>query len=200
VLVIEHRTPSGYIVSNRIDITERKRLEAELKALAHMDALTGLPNRRQLMARLDEELQRVQRQMTQSACVLMLDIDHFKQINDTYGHAAGDMALQHFARLMRAQLRSIEGSGRVGDGEFAILLPGASLEDAQRIAERLREKLAESTLEMDGKPVVLTASVGIAALHAADGNPDAVLQRADRALYQAKAEGRNCVVVDPGMA
>lgn len=200
VLVIEHRTPSGYIVSNRIDITERKRLEAELKALAHMDALTGLPNRRQFMARLAEELQRVQRQMTQSACVLMLDIDHFKQINDTYGHAAGDMALQHFARLMRAQLRSIDSCGRLGGEEFAILLPGASLEDAQRIAERLREKLAESTLEMDGKPVVLTASVGIAALHAADGNPDAVLQRADRALYQAKAEGRNCVVVDPGMA
>lgn len=152
------------------------------------------------MARLAEELQRVQRQMTQSACVLMLDLDHFKQINDSYGHAAGDTALQHFSGLMRAQLRSIDSCGRLGGEAFAILLPGASLEDAQRIAERLLEKLAESTLEMDGKPVVLTVSMGIAELHPADGHPDAVLQRADRALYQAKAEGRNCVVVDAGMA
>lgn len=200
VLVIEHRTPSGYIVSNRIDITERKRLEAELKALAHMDALTGLPNRRQFMARMAEELQRVQRKMTQSACVLMLDIDHFKQINDTYGHAGGDVALQHFSRLMRAELRSIDSCGRLGGEEFAILLPGASLVEAQRIAERLRAKLADSTLDMDGKSVALTASIGIAALHPTDVNPDAVLQRADRALYQAKAEGRNRVVVDAGMA
>jgi diguanylate cyclase (GGDEF)-like protein len=200
VLVIEHRTPSGYIVSNRIDITERKRLEAELKALASMDALTGLPNRRQFMARLAEELQRVQRKMTQSACVLMLDIDHFKQINDTYGHAGGDMALQHFAALMHAELRSIDSCGRLGGEEFAILLPGASLEAAQRIAERLRLKLAESSVEIDGKSVALTASIGIALLHPADVNPDAVLQRADGALYEAKATGRNRVVVEQGMA
>lgn len=200
VLVIEHRTPSGYIVSNRIDITERKRLEAELKALANIDTLTRLPNRRQFMARLAEELQRVQRQMTQSACVLMLDIDHFKQINDTYGHAGGDLALQHFAHLMRAELRSIDSCGRLGGEEFAILLPGANLEAAQRIAERLREKLAESTLDIDGKSVALTASIGIAALHSADLNPDAVLKRADGALYEAKATGRNRVVVEAGMA
>ncbi|MBI3532307.1 MAG: diguanylate cyclase [Burkholderiales bacterium] len=200
VLVIEHRTPSGYIVSNRIDITERKRLEAELKALANIDTLTRLPNRRQFMARLAEELQRVQRQMTQSACVLMLDIDHFKQINDTYGHAGGDLALQHFAHLMRAELRSIDSCGRLGGEEFAILLPGASLEAAQRIAERLREKLAESTLDIDGKSVALTASIGIAALHSADVNPDAVLKRADGALYEAKATGRNRVVVEAGIA
>jgi diguanylate cyclase (GGDEF)-like protein len=200
VLAIEHRTPSGYIVSNRIDITERKRLEAELEALASIDTLTRLPNRRQFMARLAEELQRVQRQMTQSACVLMLDIDHFKQINDTYGHAGGDMALQHFAALMRSELRTIDSCGRLGGEEFAILLPGASLEAAQRIAERLRLKLAESSVEIDGKSVALTASIGIALLHPADVNPDAVLQRADAALYQAKATGRNRVVAEPDMA
>jgi diguanylate cyclase (GGDEF)-like protein len=152
------------------------------------------------MARLAEEQQRVQRKMTQSACVLMLDIDHFKQINDTYGHAGGDMALQHFAALMRAELRSIDSCGRLGGEEFAILLPGASLEAAQRIAERLRLKLAESSVEIDGKSVALTASIGIALLHPADVNPDAVLQRADAALYQAKATGRNRVVAEPDMA
>jgi diguanylate cyclase (GGDEF)-like protein len=189
----EHRTPQGYTVGSRIDITERKRLESELRELASTDALTGLPNRRQFMQRLEDELERVRRQTTREACVLMLDLDHFKRVNDEYGHAAGDALLRHFANLLRQALRSTDTAGRVGGEEFAVILPGSDLAAAQIFAQRVCDHLAAQALSLGTTQVEATVSIGIAAITADDLSPDAVLTRADKALYQAKTEGRNRV-------
>lgn len=187
----------GRRVSNR-DITERKRLEAELRELSITDALTGLSNRRHFLARLEEELARVKRLDTLHTAVLMLDLDWFKRINDEFGHLTGDMVLQHFAALMREELRKIDTGGRVGGEEFAVILAGADLAAAQVFAERLRQKVAGTPLRQDGRKAPVTVSIGISDLNAMDGNVDAVLMRADEALYSAKNNGRNRVEVRPG--
>lgn len=194
LLAIEHRTPSGYIVGNRIDITQRKRLESELRELATTDSLTGLPNRRHFLSRLDEELERVRRMTTQQACVMMLDLDHFKRINDTHGHSVGDKVLQLFANIMREQLRISDTSGRLGGEEFAIVLPGTSLQSAKSFAERLGQKLAELPIPVADQSIYVTVSIGITAIKPNDTSSDAVLMRADGALYQAKERGRNRVI------
>jgi diguanylate cyclase (GGDEF)-like protein len=162
--------------------------------MAITDDLTGLANRRHFLARLAEEQARLQRQDTQRAAVLMLDLDHFKVINDMYGHAAGDAVLRHSAALMRNSLRQIDQVGRIGGEEFAILLSGADPAAAQVFAERLRQKIAEPVL-YESQAIPVTVSIGIAALKAQDATVNAVLHRADAALYRAKAEGRNRVAM-----
>lgn len=189
----EHRTPQGYTVGTRIDITERKRLEAELRGWASTDTLTGLPNRRQFMQRLEDEIERVRRGTTSEACVLMLDLDHFKRVNDEHGHAAGDSLLRHFATLLSEELRAADTAGRIGGEEFAAILPGSGLASALTIAQRFRDRLATQVLWVGAARVEATVSIGIAAVKADDTSPDAVLLRADRALYRAKTAGRNRV-------
>ena len=175
------------------DISERKRVEAELREMATTDFLTGLVNRRQFIARMSDELARLQRLDTPSAAVLMLDLDHFKRINDTHGHATGDAMLKHFAALMRDELRKIDTGARVGGEEFAIILPGASADEAKVFAERLRHKVMTSPLIQDDQRIAITVSIGIAALRASDASADTALIRADKALYRAKENGRNRV-------
>jgi diguanylate cyclase (GGDEF)-like protein len=191
--VSEHRTPLGYTVGSRIDITERKQLETELRGLASTDALTGLANRRQFMQRLEDELERVRRQTTREACVLMLDLDHFKRVNDQFGHAAGDSLLRHFANLLRHELRSTDTAGRMGGEEFALILPGSSTDAARAFAQRICDKLASQSLQLGQQSVSATVSIGIASIGREDLSADTVLSRADRALYQAKDAGRNRV-------
>lgn len=128
--------------------------------------------------------------------LLMLDIDHFKEINDTYGHKVGDIVLQRLSAVMRETLRTIDVIGRLGGEEFAILLPETDLQRAAEIAERLREIISRAEVVLDGgMPLHFTASIGVTALQEKDTNLDILLNQADMALYQAKEGGRNKVCV-----
>ncbi|WP_229414366.1 sensor domain-containing diguanylate cyclase [Zemynaea arenosa] len=194
LLVMPGHEQLDFLIVSTLDITERQRMDAELRLLATTDFLTGLPNRREFMARLDEELARVQRHVDGQAAVLMLDIDHFKTINDRHGHPVGDAVLRHVAELMRSTQRKIDTLGRMGGEEFAVLLPGAGHAAAAAYAERLRHTVAASPCRLeDGEEIAVTVSIGCAEIRAFDPTGDAALLRADKALYGAKAAGRNRV-------
>ena len=191
-----------YLVCVTIDITERKLAQAALLAsekellyLATTDVLTELPNRRHFLARLTEEFARVQRFSNQRCSVLVLDLDRFKKINDTYGHAMGDAVLQHFAELLRKACRKIDTAARVGGEEFAVILPGTDLAAARTWAERLREIVAKTPLVKDGNTISVTVSIGATSMVPSDTEVDKTLIRADEALYRAKENGRNQVEV-----
>jgi len=177
------------------DFAESKRLEAELVAMATTDFLTGLFNRRYFMGQMDNELARLKRVDITRAAILMLDLDHFKRINDRFGHAAGDIVLKHFAGTLQGEMRKIDTAGRLGGEEFAILLLDADLVAAESFAERLRAKVADSPIEHDGQTFSITVSIGITVLQVDDANAETALSRADDALYEAKHEGRNRVRV-----
>ncbi|GGC62913.1 diguanylate cyclase [Undibacterium terreum] len=192
------RSPSAdgeRAVIAHLDITERKQMEDQLRELATTDALTGLPNRRSFLAHVSEELHRIGRIPHAQAAVLMVDIDHFKQVNDTYGHATGDAALRLFAVTLGQVSRDVDMKGRLGGEEFGLLLPGSDLIAAQIVAERLRMLVAETPLIQETTTIYITVSIGISLLTTSDGNVDAVLNRADQALYRAKKSGRNRVAV-----
>ncbi|HEX8611652.1 MAG TPA: CHASE domain-containing protein [Telluria sp.] len=195
-----HAQSLDFVIASTVDITERKRIDDELQALASTDFLTGLPNRRVFMARLDDQFARLQRSVDECASVLVLDIDHFKRVNDVHGHAVGDAVLRHMAGLMRSGQRKIDTMGRVGGEEFAVLLPGTTGPAAQQYAERLRQSVADSPLEGDGRSIAITVSIGVATIEAGDCGPDAAMIRADKALYRAKADGRNRVCEHAGPA
>ncbi len=198
-LVTDHAGEPLYFLRVVEDITDRKRLQAELLEMATTDALTGLPNRRTFMSRLEEEFARVKRFGAHQVAVLMLDLDYFKSVNDTHGHAAGDEVLRQVAMLIRNETRRVDLCSRLGGEEFAILLVGATLIAASEFAERLRGKIAAAAIIHDGKAISVTASIGIAAMKPSDDAADAALLRADGALYHAKDFGRNRVkVVDEG--
>ena len=175
------------------DITRRKQLEAELTRLATTDGLTGLANRRHFIQQLEMEIARIQRNAA-PAVLLMLDLDHFKRVNDSYGHAGGDAVLQAFAHATQGNLRKIDLAGRLGGEEFAILLPETGLEPALHFAERLRQHIETMTVASNGEQIQITVSIGLTGITHADTQADATLARADTALYQAKAGGRNQVV------
>jgi diguanylate cyclase (GGDEF)-like protein len=163
----------------------------KVKALATTDELTGLPNRRAFMARLEDERARVQRYAPAPTSILMLDLDHFKQINDQHGHAAGDSVLRCFSATLSAQLRKVDLAGRIGGEEFAILLPDTDTQAASIFAERLRQIVAGTPVDHAGTPISYTVSIGIASLTAADEHAEDALVRADHTLYAAKQAGRN---------
>ncbi|MEW6164763.1 MAG: diguanylate cyclase [Pseudomonadota bacterium] len=177
-----------------LDISARKAMEAELTRLATTDALTGVANRRQFIASAEAELARVQR-FAQPAALLMLDLDHFKRINDTRGHAAGDAVLVAFADAVRGMLRKVDSFGRIGGEEFAVLLPGTDMAAALKLAERLRLMTAALSVAAGEHAVVFTVSIGVALMRVEDASPDEAMARADAALYRAKQAGRNRVEV-----
>jgi len=186
---------SKVVVVSR-DITELKLLEEQLREMAATDFLTGIANRRHFLARLEQELSRIHRLDGHCAAVLMLDSDHFKQVNDTFGHAIGDNVLRHLAVLMQHELRNIDTVGRVGGEEFAVILPGADLPAAEVFAERLRKKIAGTPMAHEDRVIPLTVSIGVAGIKASDASADEALVRADRALFRAKECGRNQVAVE----
>jgi diguanylate cyclase (GGDEF)-like protein len=168
-------------------------LASELNRLATLDALTGIGNRRVYYTRAEAELSRCLRKGIPLS-LLMIDLDRFKVINDSLGHAAGDETLRRFAGLVAPHLREYDFFARLGGEEFAVLLPDASEEVAFAIAERLRELVAAEHLPAPGFLVPTTISVGVAQLLEGERSVDQLIQRADRALYAAKGGGRNRVV------
>ncbi|QNM97031.1 GGDEF domain-containing protein [Chitinimonas koreensis] len=171
-------------------------VEAEMRRLAATDALTGIPNRRQFLSVLALEIRRAWR-TGRPLAVVMADIDHFKSVNDTLGHAAGDAVLTRVARVLDRGKRGVDTVGRLGGEEFAILLPETDLMQAAEVADRLRTAVAAEAFDWEGRGVPVTMSFGCAVLAdpPAGGEEAAIaglLQVADRALYQAKHAGRNC--------
>jgi len=177
------------------DFADAKRLETQLLEMATTDFLTGLNNRRQFMTLLNQELERLRRLENHRVAVLMLDLDHFKRVNDEHGHAAGDTVLQQFAERVRGELRKVDIAGRLGGEEFAILLLDADLEAAEQFAERLRRKVAEQPVLHEGLVISVTVSLGVSVLRPEDAHEETALKRADAALYEAKHQGRNRVSV-----
>ncbi|MGC9163923.1 MAG: sensor domain-containing diguanylate cyclase [Thiomonas sp.] len=171
------------------DITERKALERRLEHLATRDSLTDIQNRRSILEQLDRLLQR-----GTPLSILLLDLDHFKQVNDRFGHAGGDRALQRFAQIITAHKRSRDWFGRLGGEEFLLILDGADADEALHIAERLRAGVNAQPVALDDtKQVRLSVSIGLTPSGPDDRQAGDLLLRADRALYRAKQQGRNCV-------
>jgi diguanylate cyclase (GGDEF)-like protein/PAS domain S-box-containing protein len=176
------------------DVTEQKILEERLRDLATKDELTDLYNRRHFIELAEIELSRSRRKSAPTS-LAMLDIDHFKLVNDHFGHAVGDRALFELARAMKETLRGSDVSARIGGEEFVVLLPETTLEGALAVTERLRERVGRAEIPAgDGRLAKITVSAGIAELGPMEGL-DGLLKRADDALYLAKERGRNRVVV-----
>jgi len=165
-----------------------------LTRMASRDPLTDLLNRRMFMEHLAREVA-IARQLNGKLSLIMIDLDHFKQVNDRYGHAFGDRALSHIGARLRALVRESDHVGRLGGEELAILLPAADIHEAVRVAEQLQSSLACEKLPCGSESVRLSASFGVAQLDVEGQEaPDDLLRRADRALYAAKGRGRNAVV------
>ena len=164
----------------------------QLEKLAGTDGLTSLKNARYFHLRLRSECARSERGATPLALILM-DLDSFKEVNDRFGHAVGDAALAHVAAEISACCRLGDLACRVGGEEFALLCPGAGLAEAQRVADRICASLNEHPFPTPEGPLPITASLGVAIRR---DTPDALYRAADKALYQAKAEGRNRVAVE----
>jgi diguanylate cyclase (GGDEF)-like protein len=167
------------------------RLVSELRRLSHYDGLTGLLNRRAMEEMLYAQ---IHRRKTEGFVVMMLDLDHFKRINDQHGHAVGDLALKHVSTLFTGAMQSGDQLARFGGEEFVVLMASATLEQAQPIADRLRELIASNPLVHFEISVPMSVSIGIAQWRGAGEDASHLLSRADAALFQAKVMGRNRVV------
>jgi|CXWL01.1.fsa_nt_gi diguanylate cyclase (GGDEF)-like protein/PAS domain S-box-containing protein len=189
----------SHYIAARTDITSRKQLEAHLRSMATTDALTGLVNRNELRSRVQEALSRAIRLPDYGFAVLFMDIDHFKRINDTHGHPAGDALLLEVAQRIRRTLRAVDmTAARIGGDEFVVLLDGVrTTAEAQAAAQRLLAGLAEPFVVGTLK-LVVNASMGLAVYHDPASDVDSLLRDADTAMYEAKrGGGGQCVVFEP---
>lgn len=172
---------------------ELRSLNAQLEELALTDSLTGLPNRRAFVDAARREFARSRRHH-RPLVVAICDVDHFKSVNDTFGHPIGDMVLRRVAEVMRRSTRTSEMVARYGGEEFVFLIPETTLAGAVALMERIRQTVKSEEVETGKGPVRITASFGVALLEDADSDLDQTLRRADRALYEAKDGGRDRVV------
>lgn len=193
-LVLVLTVASGYLISRRIDRYRMTALVArlELEQQARTDPLTCIANRRAFMEWAGAEVARQDRN-NRPLSLLMLDIDHFKAVNDQHGHAAGDELLVEFTQRVAAGLRRYDQFARLGGEEFLIALPDCDLSEALHTAERLRRGIASAPFSATGQAVAITASVGVTRLHGGETRVEGMLKRADAALYAAKDAGRNRV-------
>lgn len=172
------------------DISDRKQALLELEERASRDSLTNLPNRRTFMEHLSAILE-IHGQ--HKGILMMMDLDHFKTINDEHGHLCGDRVLMDFARILLDDLQEGEQIGRLGGEEFALLSPQQSLKEGKNRAEKICRQLHQHICHHDGKQLRVSVSIGVTSISTADTDPASVIDRADRALYEAKCGGRNCV-------
>lgn len=194
-LLTHNPLPGGGFVRTFSDITKQKSVEANLLKLSREDPLTGLYNRRTLIDALLAELRRAHR-YHRPLSVLMMDIDHFKKINDTWGHSSGDEVLKIFAAVCRSSLRENDKVGRWGGEEFVMFLPETAGPEAEIVAERIRrqtEAMFNHTRQPSRDPILATVSIGVATAGEED-DLETVVSRADQAMYEAKALGRNRVI------
>ncbi|MBI9050209.1 MAG: diguanylate cyclase [Anaerolineaceae bacterium] len=177
------------------DITERKKLQSELKKQATTDELTGLMNRRRFIEIARKEMKRSTRH-EHPLTIALIDLDELKSINDVYGHAVGDQAITLFTKQCMMNLREIDIFARYGGDEFALLLPETDIDQAYVVIERMRQIICESKLIADDTELSISMSAGIATMHNQNISLDELLNRADEALYIAKANGKNRIMVD----
>jgi diguanylate cyclase (GGDEF)-like protein/PAS domain S-box-containing protein len=184
----------GGIVVNLRDITERKRLMAALEKLSETDCLTGALNRRGFLRLAEREFDRIRR-AGRPLSIIMIDIDHFKQVNDSYGHAAGDLVLATVAEQCRTHIRKSDLLARFGGEEFIVMMSDGTPDEAHGIVERLRRAIHVARLSTIKGEVSVTASFGIACIDASAVDLETAIRLSDEALYEAKNAGRNCVKV-----
>lgn len=177
------------------EVAQRRTLEEELWALAHVDPLTGLPNRRAFQD--DAQATLIAAQTLKRPCAMIsIDIDHFKRVNDTYGHGAGDLVLRRVADILKAPLRpEVDIAARIGGEEFSVLLPDTEVSGARAFGDMLRNRVEHTVVIAGDAEIRPTISLGVAMMHQ-DGTLDDLLQRSDRALYAAKRAGRNRVMTE----
>ncbi|MDQ7094615.1 diguanylate cyclase [Desulfosporosinus sp. PR] len=174
------------------DITARKLIEEELNRLATTDSLTGIFNRRQFLSLGEQEISKAHR-YRRPVSLIIYDVDHFKAVNDTYGHQTGDIVLKEITKAVNQQLRSSDIVGRIGGEEFAIILPETQISEALLVAERIRAAIENLLVEFNGITLHITASFGVTDQPENDCSLDKMFNRADGALYEAKERGRNCI-------
>jgi diguanylate cyclase (GGDEF)-like protein len=178
------------IVDLQIELLQARE---ELRERANKDLLTMLPNRSAIGRNLEQEISRCHRER-RTVGVILLDIDHFKKINDTYGHFAGDAVLRETAARLRGNMRDYDEVGRYGGEEFLVVLPNCDMEQAANQAERMRHRLHATPMVVDGIEIPVSASFGVTVSDGSERGPDLFVRVADEALYRAKANGRNQVV------
>ncbi len=182
----------AYFAAIERDLTEHKMLESRLEKLASTDMLTGLPNRLATMNKAAKEFARAKR-YNRPLSIVMIDVDHFKSINDQYGHAAGDHVLQNVGHICSDTLRDSDVLGRIGGEEFILLLPDTPKANAEQVAERMRVRLANTIIKFSEIELTITASFGVTSFTSDDDTLEEVIERADMAMYAAKDGGRNQV-------
>ncbi|MEW8624506.1 MAG: diguanylate cyclase [Candidatus Thiodiazotropha sp.] len=192
---VENRTMELVQTNEKLlkEIAERKHVEQMLEETSRIDYLTNSLNRRAMTRRLDQVVSQTERG-SESFCIILLDVDHFKQINDNYGHDIGDQVLRYIVKQLKSRIREADELGRWGGEEFMILCPETQLAEARLLAQRLCDDLSGSPMTLIDKQLVVTASFGVS-LYQPGEVLDNCLKRTDYALYAAKAKGRNCVVV-----
>lgn len=200
--VIGHIVHANQNLQAKLDQAESRLKEQAVEIESHIsrsltDALTGLPNRRDFNVRLDERMSTWQRRR-ETFSLLMLDVDHFKKLNDTFGHLAGDKVLTALGTALRSAVRREDAVARYGGEEFAVLLPNTSLEQATLVAQKVREAVAKILVEQDGNKISISVSGGLASIQAEERS-ESLIHRADEALYAAKRAGRDRAFAHDGV-
>jgi diguanylate cyclase (GGDEF)-like protein len=199
--VVGNIVHSNQSLQSKLDTAESRLQEQAVEIEAHIsrsltDPLTGLPNRREFNERLEERMSAWNRRR-ESFSLLLLDVDHFKRLNDVYGHLVGDQVLAALGNTLRASVRREDAVARYGGEEFAVLLPNTSIEQATLVGRKVREAASQINLNHNGQPIAITVSGGLATIQPNE-QVESLIQRADAALYAAKSGGRNCSFMHDG--